>query len=652
MQIIENNSGNKLWDTLIKGALVFDGLGGEPESLDIAIKDGAIAAKAIDLPTETAHEVIDATGLWLTPGLLDIHTHLDLEVELEPGLPEAVRHGTTTVIFGNCSLGLCFGKQQENGQDPVVDCFTRVENMPKHVLRKSVDKVTWNSPKEYLDHFAKLPLGPNVATFVPHSMLRIEVMGLQDSISRDPSEAELQQMETIMKDCMDAGYLGMSTDGLPFHYLANDPNTDKRIPTQHASFSEYKRLLKVVREQGGVWQTTSVIESKVKMFAYFALTSGRLFGKTLKTSALAAVKLTEMPRAHKLIMGFAKLMNTGFFQGKIHFQALGTKFRIFSDGILSPVFEELESTCKLIGTELEDREARQRLLNDPAFQQQFREDWYKGKRGWDVQRLMTAIGLPENQAIRDLRRLIFTEAPSTHWSGESLQQVLNRMVRFQSGDSNAARDESEATAFNELGALDAGDKNVDANFMLALLKTYDYGFRFYYDLANVDEQDVLPLLLDKASLPGFNDSGAHLTNMAFFDGNLMSLKHALKDSVSTFSRVLQRLTTEPAEFFGLNTGTLALGAQADITIINPERLLAHDDEATRIYAHREIFNHKQMLSRSDDVVPYVFVNGRCVWRDNQIQQCLGNETIGQALRSNASSNCQKDADPSASAKVA
>ena len=96
---------------LIRNALVFDGSGAAPRREDLAIRDGRIAARGSNLPVEGAARVVDAGGRWLMPGLLDIHTHLDLEVELAPGLPESVRHGTTTVVVGNCSLGTAFGAQ-------------------------------------------------------------------------------------------------------------------------------------------------------------------------------------------------------------------------------------------------------------------------------------------------------------------------------------------------------------------------------------------------------------------------------------------------------------------------------------------------------------------------------------------------------------
>ena len=112
-----------------------------------------------------------------------------------------------------------------------------MENIPKSVLAKTADKAVWTKPKEYLEHLDELPLSANMAPFLPHSMLRIEVMGLQDSISRQPSDTELLRMTGILEEALEDGYMGMSTDGLPLHFLANEPNLEKRIPTQYASFA-------------------------------------------------------------------------------------------------------------------------------------------------------------------------------------------------------------------------------------------------------------------------------------------------------------------------------------------------------------------------------------------------------------------------------
>ena len=144
-------------DLLIKNARVFND-NEKPVTEDIAIKDGRVYQRGSNLDEKQADQVIDATGKWAMPGLFDIHTHYDLELEVAPGLPESTRHGTTTVAISNCSLGLAFGNQRRDGFDPIVDCYARVENMPKSVLRACADKVTWSTPQEYLDHLEEIDL--------------------------------------------------------------------------------------------------------------------------------------------------------------------------------------------------------------------------------------------------------------------------------------------------------------------------------------------------------------------------------------------------------------------------------------------------------------------------------------------------------------
>ncbi|MGB2287651.1 MAG: amidohydrolase family protein, partial [Porticoccaceae bacterium] len=242
-------------DTLIKNAKVFNR--GEPAIIeDVAVAGGRIVARGQNLDSALADRVIDAEGLWLMPGLFDIHTHYDLELEVAPGLPESTRHGTTSVVIANCSLGLAFGAQRDGAHDPIVSCYARVENIPKHVLRNCADNVDWDNPKDYLTHLEQLNLGPNVAVLFPHSMLRIDVMGFEQSIQRDPTAQELEQMKDKLRDALKLGYVGFSTDALPFHYLAAQPHCDKTIPTQFAKYSEIKQLAQVVREQGAVWQAT------------------------------------------------------------------------------------------------------------------------------------------------------------------------------------------------------------------------------------------------------------------------------------------------------------------------------------------------------------------------------------------------------------
>ena len=120
-------------DMLIKNAKVFNN--GETAVIeDVAITAGRIISRGQQINDQGASRVIDAKGLWLMPGLFDIHTHYDLELEIAPGLPESTRHGTTSVVIANCSLGLAFGAQRDGKFDPIVACYARVENIPKSVL--------------------------------------------------------------------------------------------------------------------------------------------------------------------------------------------------------------------------------------------------------------------------------------------------------------------------------------------------------------------------------------------------------------------------------------------------------------------------------------------------------------------------------------
>ena len=618
------------WDLLITGAQVFDGEGVPGRIEDIAIAGDRVVARGADLPRNAAVRCVDATGRWLLPGMLDIHTHLDLEVEVAPALDEVVRHGTTTVVVGNCSLGTCFGPQETEGQEPIVDCFTRVENIPKAVLRKCAKAMTWDNPEDYLTHFEGLNLGPNIAAFVPHSMLRIEVMGLDASISRAPTELELKKMEQILEGAMQLGYLGLSTDGLPFHYLSNDPHTDKRIPTQFASFKELRRLLKVVRKHDRVWQTTPIIENRLKALLYFTLTSGRLFGKPLKTSALSAMQMTAAPNASKLFLGVAKLLNSKFFDGRLHFQALGTNFRVWSDGIVSPLFEELSSTAELISLEYDDYEGRQRLMNDADWVARFRKEWRHGRTGGDFASWKAKRGLPDSLVIREPEKLIFDGAPCSEWDGESFADVMTRAQRFKSGDTCAARSEDERDCFDRI-ALELRD---DADFALHMLRTYDKGFRFYADVANAENSATLEFLLHENTLPGFNDSGAHITNMAFFDSNLMSLKLAKEQGEGVVAQVVRRLTKDPAEVFGIDAGTLEIGARADMVIINPDALDGWEPDQTRVLEYREIFEHQQMVNRPEGIVEAVYVAGQHAW-DGLLgaTDTLGQQPLGRYLAS-------------------
>ncbi len=614
------------WDLLIRGAKMFDGTAGPGEMLDIAVKDGRLAAIGVRLPEQAAVEVCDAAGSWLIPGLLDIHTHEDLEVELAPGLPEVVRHGTTSVIVGNCSIGLAFGNQRRGNQDPIVDCFARVENIPKPVLRKAAEKATWRSTAEYLEHLDSLPLGANLAPLVPHSMLRIEVMGLEESISRDPTRDELTRMAGLLDQAMTEAYIGFSTDGLPLHFLANQPHVNKRIPTQYAPFAEYKALTEVVRRHGRVWQMTPATDDARLTLRLFLLSSGLLHGKPLKITALAALDAVNNRASKSRALGLSRLLNSRLVKGHFRMQALAAPFKIWSEGAVSPLAEANPLLRRLIETELEDREAREKTLSDPQFVEAFREMWDRGKRGFNIAHLRRKLRLENEFLTRDLNDMVIYRSPVACWAELSMADLFARYRLWREGAPGGI-DQDEAVAFAALGTSirDEGE------FFLMLLRVFDRDLYWHYVSANRDPQVIKELLLNPLMLPGFNDSGAHVTNMAYYDGNLRALQIAAADSEALFSRMVQRLTREPADFFGLDAGRLEIGSRADMVLLDPHALKGYDGDAGIRLLYRDAYECHQLVNRSDGVVKGVYVAGRQLWNGAGYTQIFGSQRTGQAL---------------------
>ena len=152
------------------------------------------------------------------------------------------------------------------------------------------------------------------------------------------------------------------------------------------------------------------------------------------------------------------------------------------------------------------------------------------------------------------------------------------------------------------------------------------------DVANENKTIVKRILFDDNTLPGFNDSGAHIMNMAFYDGNLVTLKLAQEDGIEKVALAVKKLTRDPATFFGLDIGTLELGAQADVVLIDPEALKKHDQNKNRQLLRHDIFEQDVLVNRSDGVVREVYINGMRVWENgNTIATVLGHQTLGRAL---------------------
>ena len=616
-------------DTIYRNALFFDGTGCEPVVTDVAVSDGRISAIGIGLEADESTRQVACGGLWLMPGLLDIHTHLDLELELAPELPEVVRHGTTAVVIGNCSIGVTYGNQRRDGEDPIVDCFARVENMPKSVLGKVADACTWTDSQQYLDHLGGLALGPNVIPLIPHSMLRVEVMGLQASINRRPTRRERASMERLLDAGMAQGYAGFSTDALPFHFLANSPHKKSRIPTQYAGFRELARLTGVVRRYGRVWQATPPKDNIFEAFRSFLLTSGRLFGRPLRTTVLAILDLHTNRAAVKLCLMLSAILNSRLLDGMFRFQVLSGTFRIWSDGAINPLADEIPELRALNECEPEDRAARARILNDPEWIASFRHMWLNGKKGLSLARLRRVLRQEETVLTRRLADMMVSECPLDNWCDHTLDAPYQRLLCWQeSGGQLGAATSAEARFFETFPNPICDD----AAFIVHLLRQWDTDLRWETTIANRNPAVLEKLLFHPLTLPGFNDSGAHLANIGFYDGNLRFLKIAQKQGLQKVAQAVHRLTGLPAEFFNLNTGVAKVGAQADLCLIDPTALRQWNPERTYEFVYRSQLGCRQVINRPKGVVREVMIAGRTAWRDEEYVPDFGQTQFGRVLK--------------------
>jgi N-acyl-D-aspartate/D-glutamate deacylase len=614
-------------DTLIKNAKVFNN--GEAAVIeDVAVSDGRIVARGPNLNEANASRVIDAEGMWLMPGLFDIHTHYDLELEVAPGLPESTRHGTTSVVIANCSLGLAFGAQRDGVNDPIVSCYARVENIPKAVLKNCADNITWDNPKAYLDHLEGLNLGPNVAVLFPHSMLRIDAMGFDNSVTRDPTRAELNSMKGTLSDALKCGYVGFSTDALPVHFLAAQPHCEKAIPTQFAKYGELKALTQVVREQGSTWQATPPKDSVIDTLKTFLLTSGRLHGKPLRTTVVAALDVANNWKLSRMVKTLSNVLNSSLVQGEFHMQALGAPFKIWSDGAITPIAEEIPELRRLNETDIEDREGRRKIMYEPGYTQSFKSMWMRGKQGWNLDRLKRKLNIEDFAFNRTLADMTVERCPQENWQGMDFQAVFDRVGAIKQ-DQYA---ESVTKAEQKLIQKDFSWIADEGDFMLQMLRTFDTDLSWSTVTANRDIKVVRELLMNPKLLPGFNDSGAHLTNMAFYDVNLRSLKLAAEGGDGDVSYMVKRLTKDAADVFGVAGGTIHQGDIADLILIDPEQLANYDGENNVQRVHREEFQHEQLVNRSDSVVPLVMIGGHTAWENNNFASDLGQKPMGRLLR--------------------
>ena len=234
-----------MFDLLIRGGDVVDGTGGPRRRADIGIVSDRIEAiEMLDGNGAEAKTVIDATGLVVTPGFVDVHTHLDAQVFWDQTLSPSPLHGVTSVIGGNCGFTIAPLSDDPADGDYLMRMLARVEGIPLSTLQQGVPW-NWRSTAEYLDAIDGT-LSVNAGFKVGHSALRRVVMG-PDSVKRPSTEAEQESMAELLRAGLQAGALGFSSSWSRTH---NDP-MGNMVPSRHGTRDELVGLCSVLADFEG-----------------------------------------------------------------------------------------------------------------------------------------------------------------------------------------------------------------------------------------------------------------------------------------------------------------------------------------------------------------------------------------------------------------
>jgi N-acyl-D-aspartate/D-glutamate deacylase len=215
------------FDLVIRGGNVADGLGGELRELDVGVKQGKIAA--LGTISTAGLEEIDARGLLVTPGFVDIHTHYDAQAVWDSRLAPSSWHGVTTVVMGNCGVG--FAPVRIDDREKLIELMEGVEDIPGAVLHQGL---TWNweSFGEYLNALDEHPRDVDVCAQLPHGALRVYVMGARAVALEPATDADVAQMRFLAADAMRVGALGFTTSRTLNHRTVKGDPTPSLRATQ------------------------------------------------------------------------------------------------------------------------------------------------------------------------------------------------------------------------------------------------------------------------------------------------------------------------------------------------------------------------------------------------------------------------------------
>ncbi len=499
-------------DLVIKGGTCFDGLGSEGVVADVAVDGGVVVE--IGSVKDRARRVIDASGMFVAPGFVDGHTHLDAQIFWDPYAGSVVSHGVTSAIMGNCGFTLAPGPA--SAADLILRSIERAEDMSRDAIGRGVPW-SWSSFPEYMDAVASLPKALNVGAQIGHSALRAAVMG-ERAFYEAARDEDITEMERAVRDAVAAGCMGFSTSRSYNHITRSGEPVASRI----ASWAEVSRLVMAMAEAGaGMFQLAPERPQEDKAIADF---QRRL--RTLAAASGRPVTWMVGGQQHQLDTVEGVIADGGVAIGQVHVRRFEN---IFGFRTALP-FDRLPSWCAL---RREPLERQKDLLRD-----------------------------------RDIRGLLIREAEEADYG-----RVVGAEVRPPQYDLMTVIGEPGGVEAS-VAAMAKERRCSPVEVIIELAVSSDLKQLFRQPSVNIPPDVMLATLQHPNTVIAASDSGAHISQI--LDSNIPTyfLSHWVRsERAFTWAEGIHMLSGRPASVWGLEgRGSLRAGSCADILVFDPDRI--------------------------------------------------------------------------------
>ena len=516
------------FDLHIKGGTVVDGTRAPRYQADVWIRDGHIAQLGGQAPG-FAKQVIDADGLIVAPGFVDLHTHYDAQIRWDPYCTISGWHGVTSVVLGNCGFG--FAPVKPAFRERSMLTMTRTEAIPFDAMKGGM-KWEWETIPEYLDSLARAPKGVNCIQYMPTASLMTYVMGLEAAKSRPATEAERQEMKRLLHEGMDAGLCGFSIQRLGPDSTQADYDVSPMV-TDIMCDEDILNLAEVLRERNDgfiqITQATGNIKADLAFLEKLAAVAQR---PVLHNVIVAARK---DPKVHRRSLQWLERCRA---QGLPIYGQTGTHRTGFAFTLehwnlydASPAWRELTTGSK--------REKLAKIQN-PALREAVKRETEEADRKLQV--IQAGVGGPIPHLIV---QSVGGKPELEKYVGQSLGQI--------------AEEEGKDPIEVMLDLSLVGDLNVE-------FLGPNRGFNAEYTAEMINDSSY--------TFPGASDGGAHTK---FFTGGAFTtdfLRWLVRDEQRvTLEEAHYRLSALPAQAAGFrDRGVLREGAAADVVVYSLDEL--------------------------------------------------------------------------------